>query len=239
MPGARVAMFALSALSISSAAAQSQAGYPVRPVRIVVPYAPGGRTDINARNVAPKLNDLWRQSVVIDNRPGGNAMIGADIVAKAAPDGHTLVMALSGPFSINGSLLGKLPFDPLKDFALITLAGATPNLLVANPNAPFNSVRELLAFAKALRRSFEFRRPEGDTRLQVGVHLFKLPGLAVKLGKDFDLGAQHEHAEALLDRGGDVRREQHDEFAARAQQRARLRSVPMQPCWSAPPLRAP
>ena len=95
MPGARVAMFALSALSISSAAAQSQAGYPVRPVRIVVPYAPGGRTDINARNVAPKLNDLWRQSVVIDNRPGGNAMIGADIVAKAAPDGHTILLSTS------------------------------------------------------------------------------------------------------------------------------------------------
>lgn len=82
-------------LAVPAANALAQSNYPSRPVRIVVPYAPGGGTDINARNVAPKLHDLWRQTVVIDNRPGGNAMIGADIVAKATPDGHTILLSTS------------------------------------------------------------------------------------------------------------------------------------------------
>lgn len=145
---------ALLAVGAFSAAAQAQANYPSRPVRIVVPYAPGGGTDINARNVAPRLTDRWGQTVVIDNRPGGNAMIGADIVAKAAPDGYTVLMSASSEIVTNVSLFKTMPYDPVKDFEPVTLASTTPVVIVAHPSTGVKSIKELVATAGQKKYSF-------------------------------------------------------------------------------------
>ncbi len=158
-------------LVVAAGAACAQT-YPERPIRLVVPFPPGGGSDIVGRTIAQKLGDVLGQQIIVDNRGGAGGNIGTDIVAKAVPDGYTLVMALSGPFSINGSLLGKLPFDPLKDFALITLAGATPNLLVAHPSLAAQSVRELIALAKASPGRINFASSGLGTPAQLAGELF-------------------------------------------------------------------
>jgi len=126
------------------AAAQT---YPVKPVRIVVPLAPGGGGDIVSRAIAAKLTEQLGHSVVVDNRPGGATIIGTELVAKAAPDGYTLVMATSSHV-INPSLY-KLPFDPVKDFAATCLIATTPMMLAVHPNVPAKTVRDLIGVAKA------------------------------------------------------------------------------------------
>jgi tripartite-type tricarboxylate transporter receptor subunit TctC len=135
-------------------AAVAQANYPSRPVRIVVPYAPGGGTDINARNVAPKLTERWKQTVVIDNRPGGNAMIGADIVAKATPDGHTILLSTSSEIVTVISLFKHVPYDPMKDLEPVTLASNTPVVITAHPSTGVKSIKELVATAGKRKLSF-------------------------------------------------------------------------------------
>ncbi len=137
-----------------AAVAQAQSAYPSRPVRIVVPYAPGGGTDINARNVAPKLYERWNQSVVIDNRPGGNAMIGTDIVAKAAPDGYTVLMSASSEIVTNVSLFKNMPYEPLKDLEPVTLASTTPVVITAHPSTGVKSIKELVATATQRKYSY-------------------------------------------------------------------------------------
>ncbi len=134
--------------------AQPSANYPQRPVRIVVPYAPGGGTDINARNVAPKLTERWKQTVVVDNRPGGNAMIGADIVAKASPDGHTVLLSTSSEIVTVTSMFKRVPYDPLKDLEPVTLASNTPVVITAHPSTGVKSVKELVATAPQRKYSF-------------------------------------------------------------------------------------
>ena len=138
-------------LAIASGAAPSTStaqGYPNKAVRMVVPFPAGGSTDIVGRTVAQKLSEMWGQPVVVDNRPGGGTSIGTDAVAKAAPDGYTLLVT-PAPFTINPSLLAKLPYDALTDFAPITLINTTPLVLVVNPGVPAKSVKELIALAKA------------------------------------------------------------------------------------------
>ncbi|MEK6593939.1 MAG: tripartite tricarboxylate transporter substrate binding protein [Pseudomonadota bacterium] len=130
---------------LGSAQAQT---YPTRTVRLVVPFAAGGSTDIIGRIVAQKLNEMWGQPVVVDNRPGGSTVIGTDIVAKSAPDGHTLLVT-PAPFTIVPGLISKLPYDPQKDFEPITLINTTPLVVVVNPGVPVKSVKELIALAKA------------------------------------------------------------------------------------------
>lgn len=168
----RIMTAALFAAATAFAAAAGAETYPDRPIRLVVPFPPGGGSDITARTIAQKLGEALGQTIIADNRGGAGGNIGTDIVAKAVPDGYTLVMALSGPFSINGSLMGKLPFDPLKDFALITLAGATPNLLVAHPALPANTVRELIALAKASPGKLNFASSGLGTPAQLAGELF-------------------------------------------------------------------
>ena len=132
------------ALACGMACAQN---FPQRPVRLVVPFPAGGSTDIVGRTVAQKLTELWGQSVIVDNRPGGGTMIGTEAVARAAPDGYTLLVT-PAPFTINPSLLNKVPYDALNDFAPITLINTTPLVLVVNPGVPARSVKELIALAK-------------------------------------------------------------------------------------------
>lgn len=135
---------ALSA-AVSGAAAQ---GYPARPIRVVVPYAPGGATDLTARLVGQKMQEAMKQNVLVDNRPGAGGVIGADVVAKAAPDGYTVLIAVPAEMTILPHLQ-KMPYDVPRDFAPVSLAAVTPLILVIHPSLPVKSVKELVAFAKA------------------------------------------------------------------------------------------
>ena len=125
------------------------AAWPEKPVRIIVPYPPGGTTDILTRLLAQKLSDTWKQPVLVDNRPGGAAMIGSDLVAKSPADGYTLLSTGAGPHAINISLFPKIPYDPLKDFSPISLLSVNPLLMVVPAQLPVNTVAEYIAWVKA------------------------------------------------------------------------------------------
>ncbi|MCC2675052.1 MAG: hypothetical protein K0R58_1999 [Ramlibacter sp.] len=118
--------------------------YPSKPIRLVVPFAAGGGSDIVARTVATKLADALGQPVVVDNKPGAGGNIGTDLVAKAAPDGYTIVMGVFGPIAVNPSLFGNLPYDPVRDFAPITQAVTVTNMLAVHPSVPAATVKELI-----------------------------------------------------------------------------------------------
>jgi len=133
---------------LASAGTACAQPYPNRPVRIVVPFAPGGAVDIVARLVAQKMTEAYGQTVVVDNRGGAGGTIGTDVVAKAKPDGYTLLVASMG-VAVNAALYPKLPYDTLKDLAPLTMLAEQPNILVVHPSLPVKSVRELVALAKA------------------------------------------------------------------------------------------
>lgn len=130
---------------IGAASAQN---YPVKTVRIVVPYPAGGTSDILARLLSAKLNDVFGQTVIVDNRPGANGNIGAELVAKSAPDGYTMLLADLGALTISPSIY-KLPFDVVKDFAPVTMVTYSPHLLAVHPSVPVKTVKELVALAKS------------------------------------------------------------------------------------------
>jgi tripartite-type tricarboxylate transporter receptor subunit TctC len=138
-------LFLLS-FSLIAGVAQAQ-NYPSKPVRLIVPFAAGGSTDVIARILAPKLSEVWGQQVLVDNRPGGNTVIGTDIVAKSPPDGHVLLVT-PAPFTVVPSVLTKLPYDPAKDFEPITLINTTPMGFVVHPGVPAKNLKELIALAK-------------------------------------------------------------------------------------------
>lgn len=140
---------AVIACSLVFANASHGQGYPGRPVRLVVPFAPGGGTDMIARIMAPRIADSLGQQVVVDNRPGAAGIIGAEAVARAQPDGQTLLIALTGTLAINPSLYRKLPYEPLSSFAPISLLATSPNILVVHPSIPVRTVTQLIALAKA------------------------------------------------------------------------------------------
>jgi tripartite-type tricarboxylate transporter receptor subunit TctC len=143
-----IALLVTASTFVPLAAVYAQGGYPTRPVRIVIPYAPGGGTDILARFISPRMGAELGQQVVIDNRPGGNSIIGTQIVARAAPDGYTTGM-IDISFTINQALFPKLPYDAVKDFAPITLMASSPLVLMVHPSVDAKSVKELIALAKA------------------------------------------------------------------------------------------
>ena len=146
----------LVAASLLSATGHALAqAWPSKPVKIVVPFAAGGTTDVVARIVGQKLGELWGQSVLIDNRLGAGGNIGADAVAKANPDGYTILMA-SGSFTINPALYKKMPFDSQKDFIPVTNVAMGPMLVVTHPSVPANNIKELIALAKAKPGSINF-----------------------------------------------------------------------------------
>ena len=138
------AMFALALLVAGAAIAQQ---YPTKPVRIVVPFAPGGPNDILARVIAQKLTEAWGMQVFVENRAGGGTVIGTEVVAKSAPDGHNLLM-VSTSHTTNPTLVRKLPFDTLRDLAPVILVANSTNVLLAHPSLPARSVKELIALAK-------------------------------------------------------------------------------------------
>src|SRR5688572_10506026 len=142
-----IAAFAAAALSIAGHAATNDSNYPIRPIRLVVPFPPAGSNDIVGRVVAAQLGDRLGKQVVVDNRAGGNSIIGTDIVANAPPDGYTLLV-ISTSFTTN-PIIHKLPYDPLKAFTWVAFLGYGPNVLAANNSLPVNSVKDLIALAKA------------------------------------------------------------------------------------------
>ncbi len=123
--------------------------FPLKPVRLVVGFAPGGGADSAARSVAQKLNEVWGQSVIIDNRAGAGGNVATEIVARAAPDGYTLLISSPGPIVTNPFLYAKLPYDPHRDLAPVTLIASSANLILVNPSAPVSNVRELIAWARS------------------------------------------------------------------------------------------
>ena len=168
--------FALAALA-PLGFAQGAAGWPNKPVRIVVPFAPGGTTDILARALAPELSKAFGQTFVIENKPGAGGNTGADLVAKSPPDGYTLLMGTVGTQSINPSLYPKMPYDAVKDFAPITLFAGVPNVLVINPAKAqamkITDVKSLIAYAKANPGKLNMASSGNGTSIHLSGELFK------------------------------------------------------------------
>jgi tripartite-type tricarboxylate transporter receptor subunit TctC len=147
--------------------------YPVKPIHLVVPFPPGGSLDVVARAIGQKLSEAWGQPVVIDNRPGAGGNIGADLVAKSAPDGYTILEGALSTHAVNLSLYGNLPYDPVKDFAPITLVAVTPNVLVVNLSLHVNSVAQLIAYAKANPGKLSFGSGSNGSAGHLAGELFK------------------------------------------------------------------
>ena len=171
-PAQRLAVAALSALALLAGGAAAQP-YPSRPVRVIVPFAPGGATDIIARLVAQKLADRLGQSVVVENKPGAGTTIGNAEVAKAKPDGYTLLFAPT-PFVISQVVYPTLPYDPQKDFAPVSLLAVSPFILVVNAAFPAKSTAELVAIAKAKPGTVTFASAGNGTVPHLAGELFKL-----------------------------------------------------------------
>jgi len=166
---------ALLAASLVSSPAQAQAqAYPSRPITIVVGFTAGGTTDIIARAIGERLTQAWGQPVIIENKPGASGNIGADLVAKARPDGYTLLMGSVGPLAVNASLYKKMPYDNLKDLAPITLVADVPNMLVVNPRTmPVDSFAEFLALVKANPNKYFFASTGSGTSSHLSGELLK------------------------------------------------------------------
>ena len=187
-------------LALGIAAAASAQSYPSRPLRVVVPYAAGGSTDVLARMIGQKLTASLGQSVIIDNRTGAGTLIATEIVAHAAADGYTLIMA-TPPLTVAPALYAKLPFDVERDFAPITNIAATSNVLVVHPAVPAQNVKELVALAKAQPGVYTFGSSGvgGASRLEpLGL---RLPA-AVPRGQERDVARESAAGERHAERGG-------------------------------------
>jgi tripartite-type tricarboxylate transporter receptor subunit TctC len=144
-----VARVALASVTLVISALASAQGFPSRPIRMIVPYAPGGNVDISARIVGPGMGDLLGQTIIVENRPGGGGNVGAGLVAKATPDGHTLLVGSSGPLSVNPVVFKDIPYDSVKDFAPVSLVQIVPLVLLVSPQFTVGSVKALIDRAKA------------------------------------------------------------------------------------------
>jgi len=165
-------------LALLPALAFGQASYPNRPIRMIVPFAPGGASDFVARIISPKLSELLGQQIVVDNRPGASGNIGMELAAKALADGYTIYLGNIGTIAINPAIFPNLPVNPQKDFMPISLVADVPSILVANPSVPANSVAEFVALAKSKPGELNFGSPGSSTlnRLEME-HFMKLANL--------------------------------------------------------------
>jgi tripartite-type tricarboxylate transporter receptor subunit TctC len=172
-----LAGIALSALALAALPAAAQSGWPSKPVRIVVPFAAGGTTDILARAIAPELSRAFGQQFIVDNRGGAGGNVGADIVAKSPADGYTLLMGTVGTHGINRALYEKLPFDPIKDFAPITLVAGVPNVMVMQTEKArtmgINNVADFIKYAKAHPGKLNMASSGNGTSIHLAGELFK------------------------------------------------------------------
>ena len=147
--------------------------YPAKPIRFVIPYPPGGASDVTARIIGARMTEAWSQQVLIDNRPGANGIIALELVAKSAPDGYTILMANVGPNAINPVVYSKLPYDAVRDFAPVTLTTKVPQVIVANTYLPAKSIRELIALAKARPDQIVFASGGNGSSNHLAFELFK------------------------------------------------------------------
>jgi tripartite-type tricarboxylate transporter receptor subunit TctC len=149
------------------------AEYPLRPIRLVVPFGPGSITDVLARTVSVRLADALAQQIVVDNRPGAGGLIGSDLVAKAQPDGYTLMLGGASTFSINQSLYSSMPYDSATAFAPITQMSTNSNVLVVNPSFPAKSVKELIAYGKANPGKLNYASTGAGGSIHLSAEMFK------------------------------------------------------------------
>ena len=166
------ALLVAAALLAGSLPASAQP-YPNRPLRIVVPFPPGGGTDIGTRIVAQKLQEAWGQAVIVENKPGAAGIVGTELTAKSAPDGYTFMMGNIGTHAINVSLYKKLAYDPVRDFAPVSMVADLPLLLLVHPSVPANSVKELIALAKSQPGKLNFSSSGAGGSMHVAAELFK------------------------------------------------------------------
>jgi tripartite-type tricarboxylate transporter receptor subunit TctC len=172
----RVIGFARSAavcVALSGAGVAGAQSYPAKPVRLIVPFAPGGATDILARLIGQKLTEAWGQQVVVENRPGGGTVIGTDLVAKAAPDGYTLLMVSTSTVTAP-TLMSKLPYDTLRDLAPVIQLVASPNVLAVHPSLPAKSVQQLIALARMRPGQVAFGSGGNGTSTHLGGEILRL-----------------------------------------------------------------
>jgi tripartite-type tricarboxylate transporter receptor subunit TctC len=160
------------ALAMAASSGALAQGYPSRPIKIVVPYPPGGFNDTLGRTLAAKFTEAWGQPAVVENKPGGNTLIGNDFVAKSAPDGYTLLV-VAFPFSVVPSLFKTMPYDTVRDFAPVILAATSPNLLVVHPSLPVATVGELIALAKSKPGSLSYASTGNGSSNHISMELFK------------------------------------------------------------------
>ena len=162
---------AIAAVALLFAGTLAAQDYPARPIRFVVPYPPGGASDVTARLLGQKLAEAWSQQVVIDNRPGANGIVALEHVARQAPDGHVLLMANLGPNAINPAVYAKLPYDPVKDFAPITLTTLVPQVLVVAGGSELKSLKDLLDQARAKPGKLNYGNGGNGSANHLGVEL--------------------------------------------------------------------
>jgi tripartite-type tricarboxylate transporter receptor subunit TctC len=172
-----------------SAVAMAQ-DFPVKPIRLIVPFGAGGTTDILARVVGDRLSERWGQQVLIDNRPGAGGNIAAELAARAAPDGYTIFLGSMGTQSMNVSIYSKLPFDPVNDFAPISLVSNSANLLLIHPSIPATSVRELIQLAKAKPDRFSYSTSGAGSFNHMSAELFNLMAGTKMVHIPYKSGAQ-------------------------------------------------
>lgn len=162
------------AFTVGTLQAQTTTTYPNKPIRLVVPFTPGGSTDILARAVGQELTKAWGQSVIVDNVPGAGGSIGAEKVAKAPADGYTLLMGHIGTLAVNPSLYPKLAYDPVKDFAPVAWVARVPNVLVVHPSVPAKNVKELVALAKAKPGQLNYGSGGNGSAANLATEYFKM-----------------------------------------------------------------
>ena len=168
----RLFLAAMATIACLHGAAFAQT-YPTKPVRIVVPFPPGGGTDIGTRILAQKLSEAWGQSVVVENKGGAAGIVGSEFTAKAAPDGYTLMMGNIGTHAINVSLYKKLPYDPVRDFAPVSQVAGLPLFLLVHPSVPANSTTDLVALLKSKPGQFDYSSSGSGGSMHVAAELFK------------------------------------------------------------------
>lgn len=172
-----VAVASLAAVLGAGGIAQAQDTWPTKTVRIVVPFAPGGTTDILARAVAPELSKAFGQQFIVDNRAGAGGNVGAEIVARSAPDGYTLLMGTVGTHGINRALYPKLPYDPIKDFVPITLVASVPNVMEMNADKArqygIQNVQDFIRYARAHPGQLNMASSGSGTSIHLAGELFK------------------------------------------------------------------
>lgn len=172
-----------SAMAVAQSSAKGAVSYPARPVRIIVPFAPGGPTDLMARLIGARLTEMWSQQVIVDNRPGASANIAIGLASRAAPDGHSMLLTTHA-IVVNPSLHDKLPWDPLRDFIPVTNTATAPNLMIANAGFPAKTLKDLVALVKANPGKYGCGTPGAATsshltlerlRLATGIDLQHVP----------------------------------------------------------------